>query len=91
MAMNLRISPELGAALQAEAERTGTSQQEIIRVALAQHLHLVAHDAPLSDREQARASGRVRPARVPYQQVVPRLRLPEGVDSLGLLDRDERF
>jgi hypothetical protein len=87
--MNLRISAELASALQAESERTGMSQQEIIRVAVSQHLHLVEHDAPLSDREQAVASGLVRPARVPYRKVTPRLRLPDGVNSLDLLDRED--
>ena len=90
MAMNLRLTPEVAAALQAEAERTGKSQQEIIREAVAQRLHLVGRDAPLSDREQARASGLVRPARVPYRRVTPRLRLPEGVTTLDLLDREDR-
>jgi hypothetical protein len=91
MAMNLRLSPEVALALQAEAERTGKSQQEIIRDAVAQHLHLVGREAPLSVREQALASGLVRPARVPYRKVTPQLRLPDGVNSLDLLDREDRF
>jgi predicted transcriptional regulator len=91
VATNLRLSPEVAAALQAEAERTGKSQQEIIRDAVAQHLHLAGREARLSDRDQARASGLVRPARVPYRKVTPRLRLPEGMDSLDLLDREDRF
>jgi hypothetical protein len=91
MAMNLRLSPEVALALQAEAERTGKSQQEIIRDAVAQHLHLAGREAPLSDREQALASGLVRPARVPYRKVTPRLRLPEGMNSLDLLDREDCF
>ncbi|MFC9694046.1 ribbon-helix-helix protein, CopG family [Kribbella sp. NPDC056951] len=90
MAMNLRLSPEVASALQAESERTGKSQQEIIREAVARHLHLVGREAPLSDREQARASGLVRPARVPYRKVTPTLRLPKGVTTLDLLDREDR-
>lgn len=89
--MNLRLSAEVASALQAEAERTGKSQQEIIRDAVARHLHLVGRETALSDREQARASGLVRPARVPYRKVTPQLRLPEGVDSIDLLDREDRF
>ncbi|MFB6725418.1 ribbon-helix-helix protein, CopG family [Kribbella sp. NPDC056345] len=91
MAMNLRLTPEVASALQAEAERTGKSQQEIIRDAVARHLHLVGREVPLTDREQARASGLVRPARVPYRKVTPSLHLPEGMNSLDLLDREDRF
>jgi predicted transcriptional regulator len=91
MATNLRLSPEVAAALQAEAERTGKSQQEIIRDAVARHLHLIGREAALSDREQARAAGMVRPARVPYRRVTPRLRLPEGMNSLDLLEREDRL
>jgi hypothetical protein len=91
MAVNLRLTPELATALQAEAERTGQSQQEILREAVARHLHLVEDSRPGSDRDVARAAQVVRPARVPYRKVRPRLRLPEGTTSLDLLDRDERF
>ncbi|MEU4606762.1 ribbon-helix-helix protein, CopG family [Kribbella sp. NPDC023972] len=91
MAMNLRLSPETASALQAEADRTGRSQQEIVREAVARHLHLAEDDSSASDRERARAAQVVRPARVTYRRVTPRLRLPKGTDSLGLLDRDDRF
>jgi len=91
MAVNLRLAPELASALQAEAERTGRSQQEILRAAVARYLHLMDDGRPGSDRESARASQVVRPARIAYRRVRPRLRLPNGVDSLDLLDRDERF
>jgi hypothetical protein len=89
--MNLRLAPELAAALQAEAERTGQSQQEILRQAVARHLHLVDDDTPNSDRDTARANQVVRPARVPYRKVKPRPTLPQGTTSLDLLDRDDRF
>jgi hypothetical protein len=92
MAVNLRLTPEVASALQAEAERTGKSQQEILREAVARHLHLVGgEEVPVSDRDSARAAHRVTPARVAYRRVTPRLRLPEDVDSLELLDRDDRF
>ncbi|TDU90264.1 ribbon-helix-helix CopG family protein [Kribbella voronezhensis] len=91
MAVNLRLTPEMASALQAEAERTGQSQQEILREAVSRHLHLVEEDQSAGDRDQARAAHVVRPARVPYRKVKPRLRLPEGTDSLDLLDRDDRF
>ena len=91
MAVNLRLTPEMASALQAEAERTGQSQQEILREAVTRHLHLVEEDQPASDRDRARAGQVVHPARVAYRKVKPRLRLPEGTDSLDLLDRDDRF
>ncbi|MEV0801390.1 ribbon-helix-helix protein, CopG family [Kribbella sp. NPDC050281] len=62
--MNLRLTPEAAAALQAEAERTGRSQQEIVQEAVDRHLLLIGDEARTSDREQARASQVVHPARV---------------------------
>jgi predicted transcriptional regulator len=91
MAVNLRLTPEMTSALQAEADRTGKSQQEILREAVARHLHLVGDERQANDRDRARAARMVTPARVPYRRVTPRVRLPKGVDSLELLDRDDRF
>lgn len=92
MAVNLRLTPEMTSALQAEADRTGKSQQEILREAVARHLHLVGDDeVKVSDRDRARATHLVTPARVAYRRATPRIRLPKGVDSLELLDRDDRF
>ncbi|MEV6410866.1 ribbon-helix-helix protein, CopG family [Kribbella sp. NPDC051718] len=91
MAVNLRLTPEMASALQAEADRTGKSQQEILREAVARHLHLVGEELPVSDRDSARTAHRVNPARVAYRKVTPQLRLPKGVDSLELLGRDDRF
>jgi hypothetical protein len=91
MATNLRLTPEAASALQAEAERTGRSQQEILREAVNRHLHLVGNEQVDSDRDRARAEHVVTPARVPYRRVKPRLRLPKDVDSLELLDREDRF
>ncbi|GAA0577693.1 hypothetical protein HPO96_14590 [Kribbella sandramycini] len=91
MAMNLRLDTEATVALQAEAERTGRSQQELVRVAVARMLNLTIPDTPPSDREQARWEQLVRPARVPYRRTTPGLRLPEGTTSLDLLDRSDRF
>jgi len=91
MAVNLSLTPEAASALQAEAERTGRSQQEILREAVDRHLHLVGGEQPASDRDHARTAQVVRTARVAYRRVVPRLRLPKGTTSLDLLDRDDRF
>lgn len=89
MAMHLRLSPEIASALLAEAERTGRSQQEIVREAITRHLHL--DDPSTTDRELARAAQVVRPAQVAYRRVTPRLRLPKDTGILDLLDRDDRF
>jgi predicted DNA-binding protein len=91
MAINLRLPSEMASALQAEAERTGRSQQEILREAVGRHLHLVGDEQPATDRDVARAAYMVRPARVAYRRVTPRLRLPKGTSSLDLLDRDDRL
>lgn len=91
MAMNLRLPSEVATALQAEAERTGQSQQEIVRDALGRRLHLIDHEDPAGDRDRARSEHAVQAARVPYRKVTPRLRLPKGVNSLDLLDRGDRF
>ncbi|RZT12770.1 ribbon-helix-helix CopG family protein [Kribbella sp. VKM Ac-2569] len=91
MAMNLRLPSEVATALQAEAERTGQSQQQIVRDALGRRLHLIDDEDPAGERERARAAQAVQPARVPYRKVRPRLRLPKGTTSLDLLGRDDRF
>lgn len=92
MAVNLRLTAETAAALQAEAERTGRSQQEILREAVNRHLHLVDDGAAdRTDRSTAIAERQVRRAKVPYRKVTPRIRLPRGTDSLDLLDREDRI
>ncbi|WP_410786449.1 hypothetical protein [Kribbella sp. C-35] len=91
MAMNLRLPADVETALRAEAERTGRSQQEIVRDALGRRLHLIDHEDPSGDRERARAAQVVQPARVPYRRVKPRIRLPKGTSSLDALDRGDRF
>ena len=91
MAVNLRLAPDVAEALQAEAERSGRSQQDILREAVARHLRLVEDGPAETDRDRARADQAIRPARVRYRKVAPRLRLPEGMDSLDLLDRNDRL
>jgi predicted DNA-binding protein len=91
MAVNLRLTPEVTSALQAEAERTGRSQQDILREAVARHLRLVESGPGGNDRDAALADQVVRPARVAYRKVRPRLRLPKGTSSLDLLDRTDRL
>lgn len=63
-----------------------------MRDALGRHLHLIdTAEALVTDRDRARATGAVQPARVGYRKVTPQLRLPKGTTSLDLLGRDDRF
>lgn len=87
MAMNLRLRPEAAEALRAESERTGLSQQEILRRAVDEHLGL----AP-----RTRNPGWpdwIEPPSEPYRAPTVLLTLPEGVTSLDLLEatREERL
>lgn len=88
MAMNLRLNAEAEAALRAEAQRTGRSQQDLLREALAQYLGMLPRQAGI---DPLIATGKVDPPRVPYRDVRPRLRLDQGERSVDLLDRDDRL
>ena len=87
--MNLRLGSEAAAALRAEAQRTGRSQQDILREAVATYLGLIPRQASETDPLVAR--GKVAPPRVPFRDVQPRLQLRPGESSLDLLDRDDRI
>jgi hypothetical protein len=89
MAMNLRLGLEAEAALRAEAQRTGRSQQDILREAIGKYLGLIPSQA--GDTDPLIARGTVAPPRVPFRDVRPRLRLQPGENSLDLLDRDDRI
>jgi len=91
VAMNLRLSPETQQAVRREAERSGRSQQEVVREAIDRHLALAARVDSRGDLDLLVSTGTVRPPRVPYRQVPKRLTLPPGVASAGLLDRDDRI
>jgi hypothetical protein len=86
MAVNLRLRPEAAAALRGESERTGVSQQEILRHAVDEHLGL-AHNAkpPWPDW--------VDPPAEPYREPTVRLTLPGGVTTMDILEdlRAERL
>jgi hypothetical protein len=86
MSTNLRLGDELARALRDAAERSGRSQQEIMRAALAKELGLAADLSPL---ERAVRSGAVE-APKPFVDHAPALKLPKGTTSLDLLERDER-
>jgi predicted transcriptional regulator len=83
---NLRLSDELAAALRKESIRTGRSQQEIVRDAIASKLGLVAKETAVAE---AIREGRVE-APEPFQDFEPHLTLPPGQSSIDLLERDER-
>jgi len=79
MAMNLRLRPEAAAALKAESERTGLSQQEILRQAVDEHLGL-------GERKIDALPNWVTPPERPYRPITPNLRLPEGMTTESILD-----
>ncbi len=92
MATNLRLPAELQASLRSEAERTGRSQQQLIREAVDRYL------AELASRRLTGADavdrlvrlGLIRPPRNSGRHPTPRLQLPPEVNSLVLLGRAER-
>ena len=97
MATNLRLRPETERALRAEAERSGRSQQEVIRAAVDTYLGLT----PVGDREDESgdvselgmlvAAGSIRPPRSPYRRPSRRLTLPPGLTTADLMDREDRL
>lgn len=91
MATNLRLRPEAKEAVRLEADRTGRSQQAVIREAIDRHLGLVPPGTPTGDLARLVATGTVRPPRTPYRRPANRARLPSGVTSADLLDRADRF
>lgn len=90
MATNLRLRPEAEAALRDAAERTGRSQQELIREAVDQYLQLGA-TLGRSSFQQLVDAGLVIPSRTPYRRAGNPITLPDGMTTADLLDRDDRF
>lgn len=92
MATNLRLRPDAQDAVRAEAQRSGRSQQEVIREAVDRYLGLVPGTVSTATRDLDAlvASGSLRRPRTPYRRPRRRLRLPAGVESAELLDRSER-
>jgi len=87
--MNMRLGAEAEAALRAEAQRTGRTQQDILREAIGQYLGLVPSQAGSAD--PLLTHGKVSPPRVAFRDVLPRLRLRPDENSVDLLDRDDRI
>ncbi len=85
MATNLRLTEEAATALRAAAEKSGRSQQDLLREAVDRYLGL----GEVSDRDRAVATGLVRaPAR--FVDTAADIELPAGVRILDLLDRGDR-
>ncbi len=91
MATNLRLRPATETALRDEAARTGRSQQDIIREALDRFLGLAAQTPLRRPMEDLIAAGIVRPPVESFRRANRLLKLPEGVTSMDLLDREDRF
>ena len=91
MATNLRLRPEAETALRAAAERSGRSQQELIREALDRYLELDGMRPARDSLSTLIAKGIVLPVRVPYRRAHRLFTLPPGVTSLDLLDREDRI
>lgn len=91
VARNLRLSPDAEEAVRREAERTGRSQQEVIREAIGRHLGLVTGEGSRSELSMLVSTGTVRAPRTPYRKAAKRLTLPPGVASADLLDRGDRI
>jgi hypothetical protein len=85
MAMNLRLRPDAAAALKAEAERTGLSQQEILRQAVDERLGL-------GEKPRDVLPSWIEPPARPYREATAILTLPAGRTSLDILNdlREER-
>ncbi|QUH01067.1 ribbon-helix-helix protein, CopG family [Saccharopolyspora erythraea] len=89
MALNLRLRPEVEAALRAEAERSGRSQQDLLREAVDRYLGLAGE--PAQEWDHLISSGKVLPPRGAYRKVIPTRKLPDGQSTADLLDREDRF
>lgn len=91
MATNLRLRPELEAAVRLEAQRSNRSQQDVIRAAIESYLQL--DDGSESGLEAARRAylQKVKPARTPFRRDADLLVLPDGLSSLDLLQREDRI
>jgi hypothetical protein len=93
MAMNLRLPPETAEALKERSSSTGRSQQELIREAVENYLGLTETDVrPFTGTSRDLiARGLLRPPDSPYREATTMITLPEGVTSLDLLQREDRF
>lgn len=86
MATNLRLSEQAAEAVRAEAKRSGRSQQDVIRAAVDKYLEpRESHPTSESIRDQ------IIPPLMPFIHDLERVKLPPGMTSLDLLDREDRI
>lgn len=92
MATNLRLSEAAAAAVRQEAERSGRSQQDVIRDAVDKYLG-VSSEAVDAEARAKRFLAKAQPPEIPFMTVPKErmLKLPEGMTSLDLLDREDRI
>ena len=86
MATNLRLDERAASALRDASQRTGRSQQELLREAIDRYLGLGA--AAESARDRAVGSGLVQ-SPSPFLDAEPWITLAAGLSTLDLLDRDD--
>lgn len=91
MATNLRLRQDAADAVRREAQRTGRSQQEVIREALDRHLGLSPRRTEGGEMDTLITTGAVRPPRTAYRKATERLSLPQETTSAELLDRQDRI
>lgn len=92
MAMNLRLPPDTAEALRERAAETGRSQQELIREAVDAYLGLGTEVVPFRGSiDDLVARGLARRPEVPYREARKMIVLPDGVNSLDLLQREDRI
>ena len=91
MATNLRLRHEAAEAVRRAAERTGRSQQEVIREAVDRHLGLTESNAQDRALDDSLAGGVLRRPRTSFRKSARRIALPDSVTSAELLDRADRI
>jgi hypothetical protein len=91
MATNLRLRRDAADAVRLEAERTGRSQQDVIRDAVDRHLGLKPIQTSEDELDALVAFKGVRRPRSAYRKASSLLSLPSGVTSAELLDRRDRI
>jgi hypothetical protein len=96
MATNLRLSEAAAAAVRQEAERSGRSQQDVIRDAVDSYLGAPQPgrlDSKKISLRAARLQALAKPPKIPYMKIPESelLPMPDGLTSLDLLDREDRF
>jgi hypothetical protein len=87
----VQLRPDAEEALRAEAERSGRSEQDVIREAVDSYLGLQPKTTGNSDLDDLIARGLVKPPREPYRKAISRIKLLPGMTTEDLLDREDRI